>query len=294
MPRIVHGLADLANGYDVILCDVWGVLHDGAQYSEKAADALARFRTKGGKVALITNSPNPSRIVRAQLELLGVPANAYDAIVSSGDVTLSMLAERAGEAVFHLGPPAETALFDELLAVSGKPQRRASLEHADFVLCTGLVDPYGGKPSDYDPILGRMLAKRLDFICANPDIVVEIGGELSYCAGAIAERYAGMGGKVIEAGKPYAPIYDKAMRLISETNSGVAPDRSRVLAIGDAMHTDIKGARAQKFDSLLVASGLHREQLQAAKGAELARAVLRQFVDEAGFAPTAAIPELVW
>jgi ribonucleotide monophosphatase NagD (HAD superfamily) len=203
-----------------------------------------------------------------------------------------MLAERSNEAVFHLGPPGETALFDEFLAVSGKTQRRAALEHADFVLCTGLVDPYESKPADYDPMLGRMLAKRLDFICANPDVVVEIGGELSYCAGAIAERYAGMGGKVIQAGKPFAPIYDQAMRLVGKSDGG--GDRSRILAIGDAMQTDIKGACAQNLASLFVTSGIHRDQLHPAKSPEVATLVLRQIAEDAGFAPTAVIAELAW
>jgi HAD superfamily hydrolase (TIGR01459 family) len=143
-------------------------------------------------------------------------------------------------------------------------------------------------------MLARMRAKRLDFVCANPDIVVEIGGELSYCAGAIAERYAALGGKVIQAGKPFAPIYDQAMRMVGETSGGAAIDRSRVLAIGDAMHTDIKGACGQNFASLFVTSGIHREQLHPAKSAELTRAALRQFADEAGFVPMAAIPELAW
>lgn len=305
MPRLIRGLADLANDYDVILSDVWGVLHNGVVYFEKAVEALSRFRAqggvdgKGGKVVLITNSPNPSRIVRAHLDGLKVPHDAYDAIVSSGDVAVAMLIERAGEALFFIGPPQEDALFEEVLALRGEAPRRAAIEAADFVLCTGLIDPKAETPKDYDARLVRIRERGLDFICANPDIVVQDGGALSYCAGAIAERYACIGGKVIHAGKPFAPIYQRALALASGLGSGEIP-RSRVLAIGDAMRTDIKGAYAQGLASLFVTSGIHREELHVKsppgvkEDAGLDAAALRQFVEAGDFAPTAAIAELIW
>ena len=208
----------------------------------------------------MTNSPNPSRIVAAQLARLGVPRKAYDAIVSSGDVTVSLLVERAAGGLFHLGPPDEIALFEEVLALRGVAPRLVPLKQADFVLCTGLADPWHEAPADYDAILAAMRARNLELICANPDIVVEDGGKLFYCAGAIAERYAGAGGKVIQAGKPFAPIFARALELAR----GPGPktiDRARVLVIGDAMRTDIKGAHDQGFDSLFVTSGIHRKEL---------------------------------
>lgn len=305
MPRLIRGLADLADAYDVVLCDVWGVLHNGAVVFDKAADALSRFRTqggkagKGGKVVLITNSPNPSRIVRTRLDFLGAPAEAYDAIVSSGDVTTALLIERAGAALFHLGPADETALFEEVLALTGKSPRLAPLEEADFVLCTGLIDPWRETPADYDARLARMRERGLDFICANPDIVVQDGGALAYCAGAIAERYAEAGGKVIQAGKPFAPIYERALALAAKL-CGETIERTRVLAIGDAMRTDIKGACDQNLASLFVTSGIHHEELHrktpegVVADPALDAAALRQFTQAAGFAPTAAIAELVW
>jgi HAD superfamily hydrolase (TIGR01459 family) len=292
--RLVRGLAELAGGYHVILCDVWGVVHNGLVAFDKAAEALGRFRAGGGKVVLLTNSPNPSRFVKAQLGRLGFSGNAYDAIISAGDVAASLLAERSDSGVFHIGPPDETALFDEVLALGGKAPPRVPLKQAQFVLCTGLVDPWRETPADYDAILAAMRSQNLELLCANPDIVVEDGGKLFYCAGAIAERYAGMGGKVVQAGKPFAPIYVRALELARGTDSETI-DRSRVLVIGDAMRTDIKGAQLQGFDSLFVTSGIHREELHgAAQDAGLDAAAFRQFVEAADFAPTAALPDLVW
>ncbi|HUI20894.1 MAG TPA: TIGR01459 family HAD-type hydrolase [Methylocella sp.] len=294
MSRILRGLSDVANEYDVILCDVWGVLHNGLSAFLKAAAALRRFREKGGRVVLMTNSPNPSRMVEAQLARLGVPSAAYDAIVSSGDITVSLLLAREGVGMFRIGPPEETALFEEVLALRGKAPRLVALKQAEFVLCTGLADPFRETPEDYDAILKAMLARRLELICANPDIVVEDGGKLFYCAGAIAERYAATGGKVIQAGKPFAPIYARALELARGPRK-IPIDRSQILVIGDAMHTDIKGAHSQGFDSLFVTSGIHRSELHGGmEDAELDAAAFRQFLEAADFAPTAAIPELVW
>jgi len=297
LPRLIAGLAEIAGRYDIILCDVWGVVHNGAVAFAPALDALARFRASGGAVALITNSPAPSRIVEAQLDSFGAPRAAYDAIVSSGDVTLSLLIERAGQSLFHIGAAAETFLFDEVAALLGAAPRQVAIEQADFVLCTGFIDFWREKPEDYDARLKRIHARGLDFICANPDLVVEVDGALSYCAGAIAERYQRLGGKVIQAGKPFAPIYDRALARAAAAR-GAPVERSRVLAIGDSMRTDIGGADAQGFDSLLITSGIHRDELHRgalnAAGSDLDAAALRQFVEAAGHAPSAAIAELVW
>jgi len=292
--RLVRGLADLASGYQVILSDVCGVVHNGLTAFERATEALGRFRAGGGTVVLMTNSPNPSRIVAAQLARLGVTRKAYDAIVSSGDVTVSLLVERAGGRLFHLGPPDEIALFEEVLALCGEAPRLVPLKQAQYVLCTGLADPWHETPSDYDAILAAMRARNLKLICANPDIVVEDGGKLFYCAGAIAERYAGAGGKVIQAGKPFAPIFTRALELAGGPHTK-SIDPARVLVIGDAMRTDIKGAHDQGFDSLFVTSGIHRKELHGgAHDTGLDAAAFRQFMEASDFAPTAAIPALVW
>ncbi len=295
MPRLIAGLAEVADRYDVVLSDVWGVVHNGASAFAGASDALRRFRAKGGAVVLITNAPAPSRIVRAQLDSLGAPRDAYDGIISSGDVTISLLMERPGQSLFHIGAAQETGLFDEVAALRGEAPRQAPIESADFVLCTGFIDFWRETPRDYDTRLKRMYDRGLDFICANPDLVVEVDGVMSYCAGAIAERYSRLGGKVIQAGKPFAPIYELALAIANRAR-GTKSDRSRVLAIGDAMRTDIKGAADQGFDSILVTSGIHREELHSSMQDDdsVDAAALRQFVDVAGLRPSAAIAKLVW
>jgi HAD superfamily hydrolase (TIGR01459 family) len=294
MTRLVRGLADLASGYKVILSDVWGVVHNGLVAYARATDALSRFRAGGGMVVLMTNSPNPSWFVEAQLAWLGVTRKAYDAIVSSGDITVSLLVARAGAGLFHIGPPDETALFEEVLALCGERPPAVPLKQANFVLCTGLADPSRETPADYEELLAAMRARNLDLICANPDIVVEDGGKLFYCAGAIAERYSGAGGKVIQAGKPFAPIFSRALELTGAPGNRPI-DRSRILVIGDAMRTDIKGAHDQGFDSLFVTSGIHRKELHGAtQDTGLDDAAFRQFLEASDFAPTATIPELVW
>jgi HAD superfamily hydrolase (TIGR01459 family) len=292
--RLLHGLSEIASQYGLIICDVWGVLHNGLTAFDAATKALERFRAGGGRVVLLTNSPNPSRFVAAQLDRLGVSRGSYDAIVSSGDVTVSLLAERVNASLFQIGPPDEPALFEEVLALAGKVPRKVPLKQAEFVLCTGLVDPWRETPADYDPILTAMHARNLEMLCANPDIVVEDGGKRFYCAGAIAERYAAEGGKVIMAGKPFAPIYARALELagaVSRRTNG----REAILAIGDTIETDIKGAHLQGFDSLVVTTGIHRNELHGdSSEVTLDAASLRQFAKAGDFMPTTAIPELVW
>ncbi|WP_395666127.1 TIGR01459 family HAD-type hydrolase [Methylocella sp.] len=295
MPRLLSGLREVAPAYDVIFSDVWGVMHNGATAFAAASDALSRFRAKGGAAVLITNSPAPSRIVRAQLDQLGVPAGAYDAIVSSGDVTVSLLMARRGKTLFHIGAAQETGLFDEVEALTGERPRFAPIDEADYVLCTGFIDFHRETPQDYDDRLARVHARGLEFICANPDIVVEVDGVLSYCAGAIAERYERLGGAVVQAGKPFAPIYERALAFAAKA-LGRTPERARALAIGDAMRTDVAGAIRNGFDSVLVTSGIHREELHAGaqEGSAIDAAALRQFVEEAGLRPTAAMAQLSW
>ncbi len=294
MTHLVRGLADIAGNYRVILSDVWGVIHNGIVAFDKAANALIRFRERGGRVVLITNSPNPGGSVRAQLTRLGFSSKAFDAIVSSGDLTAAVLAQRADEAVFHLGPSDETALFEEAAALCGRAPARVPLKQAHFVLCTGLVDPWREAPADYDAVLAAMRARNLEFLCANPDIVVEDGGKLFYCAGALAERYVQAGGKVTQLGKPFAPIYARALEL-ARTAGGERLLREEVLVIGDAMRTDIQGAHREGLASLFVTSGIHREELHGSgQDAELNAAAFRQFLETSHFVPGYAIAELAW
>jgi HAD superfamily hydrolase (TIGR01459 family) len=292
-PLLLRGLADIAGNYDVILCDVWGVIHNGVARFPQAVDALSRFRAKGGTVILITNAPRPRDKIIDFLDALGVAHAAYDGLVSSGDVTVSLILDRGDQPLAHLGPAQDRSLFAVVEAMSGRAVRFADLAKAAFVVCTGLDDADKETPEDYAARLSLMARHNLDFICANPDIVVEVGDRLIYCAGALAEAYAALGGPVIQAGKPYPPIYERALAAAARC-SGKSVDRARVLAIGDAMHTDIKGGQSQALATLFVTSGIHRGELHRAAASALDAAAFRQFLESSGFAPTAAIAELVW
>jgi HAD superfamily hydrolase (TIGR01459 family) len=286
-PRLASSLSEVSSPYDAILCDVWGVLHDGKRAFPAASDALARYRTSGGAVALITNAPRPSPPVRAQMLKLGVSPDAFDAVVTSGDVTMALVEARVEAPLHHIGAERDLSLFDAVEAKTGKRPQRVGPEEATYVLCTGLEHDDVETPADYAPRLAALAAHGLPFICANPDLVIHRGEQLVYCAGALAEDYEALGGTVIYAGKPHAPIYAAALAACAEA-LGRAP--ARVLAIGDGFRTDMFGARGQKLDTLFVAGGIHRDEAMAADAVDPA-GLARLFAKE-GFAPTATIAAL--
>lgn len=240
----------LAPDYDVVLSDVWGVVHNGVAAFPEACAALTRFREAGGTVVLITNAPRPNGVVATQVAHFGAPRSTYDAIVSSGDVTRDEIAKRPAQSIFHVGPKRDLAIFEGLDVIF------APVERADYVICSGLFNEETETADDYRPLLGQMLSRRLFMVCGNPDVVVERGEQLLYCAGAIADLYARMGGEVLYAGKPYAPIYDLALKLAQGKRDAVI-DRKRVLAIGDSVRTDFKGATSYGIDCLFVTAGIH-------------------------------------
>ena len=286
LPPFTSHFATLARGYDVALCDVWGVVHNGAAATSEACDALAHFRKQGGTVVLITNAPRPGEIVaRTTLDRLGVPRAVYDGIVSSGDVTRALIAARAGARVFHIGPERDLGLFDGLDAPF------APLEDADYTVCSGLIDDTVETPQDYQDLIARMRARSLAMICANPDVVVERGDQLVYCAGAIADLYAAAGGDVVFAGKPYRPIYEQALAL-AEATRGKRAEHHRVLAIGDSVRTDVKGAAAFGIDCLFVIAGIHAEELGGRTDPDAA--ALAGIFAAAGVTPKAVMRHLSW
>ncbi len=288
---VIPGLSAVADRYDVLLCDVWGVVHNGRAAFTKACDALMRFRAKGGSVVLITNAPRPNQPIRVQLEGLKVPRDVYDDMVTSGDVTLSFIAERKEAPLYHIGPERDLTLFDILEQMTGIRPPLVGVDEASYVVCTGLFNDLTEQPSDYDDRLSVMHRRKLDFISANPDLVVHVGDKLIYCSGALAERYEEAGGLVLQAGKPFRPIYERAVSLAGGLRGG-APDLSRILAIGDALRTDIQGASDFGVDALFVTSGIHRGDLHAS--GPLDEAALSKALTEARVRPVAAIPELVW
>jgi HAD superfamily hydrolase (TIGR01459 family) len=274
-----------SEGYDVVLCDVWGVVHNGVTATVEACDALSRFRQRGGSVILITNAPRPGDFVLRMLDRLGVPKSAYDGIVSSGDVTRTVVAARAGQRVYHLGPERDLPIYD------GLGVHLAPVEQASFVVCSGLFNDEVETPEDYRKLVATMRARNLFMVCANPDVVVERGDKLVYCAGAIADLYAEAGGEVLFAGKPYRPIYDQAV-AVAEQSRGRPLQRHQVLAIGDSVRTDLKGATAYGIDCLFVTSGIHSEELGGRENPN-ATAISGIFA-AAGVAPKAVMRRLVW
>jgi HAD superfamily hydrolase (TIGR01459 family) len=285
LPPLIPHFSALAPDYDVLLCDVWGVVHNGLAAFPPAGDALMRARATGTVVVFITNSPRPSEVVMRQLERLHVPRETYDAIVSSGDVTRSVIEQRHGKRLHHLGPERDRSIF------SGLNVTFAGLEEADYVVCSGLENDEVETPDDYRARLELMLKRKLFMVCGNPDVVVERGNRLVYCAGAIADLYATMGGEVLYAGKPYRPIYDMALAK-AQTAAGQEVKLARVLAVGDSLRTDLKGARALGVDFLFVTSGIHAEELGGRE--EPDPAALSGAFTAAGEMPKAVMRQLVW
>lgn len=285
MTFLIDRFSPLAPHYDIVLSDVWGVIHNGVASFPEACDALAQFRKAGGTVILITNAPRPHQAVIHQIDRLQVPRETYDGIVSSGDVTRGVIAQRPGQSVFHLGPERDHAIFE------GFNLRFADVETADYVVCSGLFNDDSETPDDYRQMLTIMKSRNLFMVCGNPDIVVERGDDLVYCAGAIADLYRSMGGDVLYAGKPYAPIYDMALAK-AETVRKAATPKSRVLAIGDSVRTDFTGALRQGLDCLFVTAGIHSAEL-GGRDAPDAEAVKTIFM-ETGAAPKAVTHRLAW
>jgi HAD superfamily hydrolase (TIGR01459 family) len=284
-PSFTRHFSALAPHYDVVLCDVWGVVHNGAAATIESCDALAQYRRQGGIVVLITNAPRPGDVVRQFLDRLKVPEEAFDEIVSSGDVTRALVAARVGQKVFHIGPARDLPIFDRLdVAV-------VPLENADFVVCSGLFDDTTETPQDYADLIAVMRERRLSMICANPDVVVERGEQLVYCAGAIADLYAAAGGEVHYAGKPYRPIYEQALAAAQHLLGRVA-DRRRVLAIGDSVRTDLKGAATFGIDCLFVTAGIHAEELGGRDNPD--PSTMSSVFAAAGLFPAAVMRRLEW
>jgi len=258
------------------------VVHNGLAAFPDACQALHSFRQQGGTVILITNAPRPADSVQRQLRKLEVADETYDAIVSSGDLTRHFVANHPGQKMFWIGPERDNSIYRGLDPVL------APLEQADYIVCTGLFDDETESAENYRAMLLQALERRLTLVCANPDIVVERGDRLIYCAGAVAELYLELGGEVIFYGKPHRPIYERAIALASERR-GHAVELNRVLAIGDSVRTDLAGAQSFGIDCLFVTRGIHSEEFEGID--QLDPASVRELF---GHPPRALMRELKW
>lgn len=281
MTEIIPALSHLAGRYDAVFCDLWGCLHNGKTPYPAAVAALQAFRAAGGKVVLLTNAPRPAATVIAQLDRLQVPRDAWDLVVSSGDAAqTAMLHGAAGHKVFHIGAVKDEDFFTVLPEGAVAPERVGMLE-AEGVVCTGLEDDLTETPDDYRAQLLLAKTRGLTMLCANPDIVVDLGDRRLYCAGAIAGAYEDMGGKALYFGKPHPPIYDLARRLLDMVDP-------QILCIGDGIGTDVVGGLAEGLDTLFITGGLAAEEF----GPDVAQpdqALLDAWLSERQIYPTFAM-----
>ncbi len=280
--RFVEKLRDVVAGVDVVLSDIWGVVHNGLESFPDACAALHAFRERGGTVILITNAPRPADSVQRQLRKLHVPDETYDAIVSSGDLTRHFVAGHPGQKIFWLGPERDGSIHRGLDPVL------VGIEQADYIVCTGLFDDETESAEDYRAMMLAARERHLPLICANPDIVVERGDRLIYCAGAIAELYRELGGEVIFYGKPHRPIYERAVALAAEQRGAPTP-LARVLAIGDSVRTDLAGAHGFGINCLFVTRGIHAGDFEGID--QLDPASVKELF---GHPPLALMRELRW
>jgi HAD superfamily hydrolase (TIGR01459 family) len=284
-PRIITTIEEAIEGIDAVFCDVWGVLHNGVAAFREASLALERIRkARPIAVVLLSNAPRPSSHVLPQLARLGVRRTAFDAMATSGDLCRTIIAGRKPQRFLHLGPARDGGLFE------GLGLEPADEADADYILCTGLYEDTTETPEDYRATFDRLLARRLPMLCANPDLVIDRGGTTIYCAGALAELYAAMGGETEVIGKPYGAVYGEAQR-IAEGILGRPTRPESILAIGDSLRTDIAGAAAFGATSLLVARGIHAADLLG-DGSALDGTLVRRFLADAGASPDFVIDAL--
>ncbi|CCB64214.1 MULTISPECIES: TIGR01459 family HAD-type hydrolase [unclassified Hyphomicrobium] len=280
---VLSSIAPFAETSELWFVDIWGVMHNGVRPFASSVAACEAFRKRGGTALLVTNSPRPRESVGKQLDSIGVSRDAYDGIVSSGDVSRSLIDAWAGRPILHIGPSRDLPIFAGLKAQPG-----ATLEDAEVAICTGLYDDETETPDSYATILEKLRARDVPMICANPDLKVERGGRIIYCAGAIAAAYTALGGTVSYAGKPYQPIYDLALKIGAEKRGAVV-GKDRVLAIGDGVATDIAGAAAFGIRSVFIASGISVRADET-----MDHAARRLFANDSAAKPVAVMKDFVW
>lgn len=288
---LVAGLSAVAENYDAVVCDVWGVIHNGRTLFPGVAEALTRFRETRGPVVLLTNAPRPAGVVEKQLGHFGLPREAYDAIVTSGDLTREEIIARAGSQggtlkSLYIGPDRDLGIFDAATVA------QTSVEHAHTIICTGPYHDESEMPEDYRPLLTQAAMRALPMICANPDLVVQRGAQMIYCAGSLAELYETLGGKVWYAGKPHLPVYEKVDSALAKAAGRPVP-RRRALMIGDGLKTDVKGGNNAGLPVLLIAGGIHGADFAGPNGKPDEIRIGEQLA-KAGLTAIAASASLTW
>ncbi|MDH5453506.1 MAG: TIGR01459 family HAD-type hydrolase [Paracoccaceae bacterium] len=290
MTQLIQSFNEISSRYDIVLCDLWGCLHNGKAPFPAAVSALQRFRNSGGFVVLLTNAPRPSSFVIEQLARLGVPTDTYDIVVSSGDAAqIALFSGAVGRRIYHLGPEKDAGFFEQIPAefAQAKPIFRVPLAEAEGIVCTGPFDDQVETPEDYRATFLSAKARGLKLLCANPDISVDLGDKRIYCGGALAALYEEMGGESLYFGKPHPPIYDLARsRIAALTGKDRGPDK--ILAIGDGIKTDILGGIGEGIDTLFVTGGLEAANFGPDPEAPVA-ALLEDWLRKTALSPTYSI-----
>lgn len=259
MTQIVTSLAEISAPYDALFVDLWGCIHDGLKPLESAVAAMQAYRAGGGKVIFVTNAPRHRASVAKQLEQIGVAADSYDDIATSGDsARFAMFQGAVGSNVYFIGQPHDQNFFDPLEIVEDPVEMvQTPLEEAEGIICCGPFDPMAD-PEDMRPQFLVARERSMKLLCANPDIVVDRGTQREWCAGALAKLYTEMGGESLYFGKPHPPIYDLARRRLAKLGQPISDDR--ILCIGDGVLTDVQGAMGEDMDSLFISGGLAAEE----------------------------------
>jgi HAD superfamily hydrolase (TIGR01459 family) len=289
--KITSGLQDIAHNYDALVCDVWGVIHNGVSAFPGAADALIAFRRSRGPVVLLTNAPRPWQVVAKQLAHFGVPPEAYDAIVTSGDLTRTEIATRSAAfggplPALYIGPDRDLGIFDQDTVL------RSDLDKAAAIICTGPYKDDVETPEEYRGLLTKAAARQLPFLCANPDLIVQRGDRIIYCAGSLAQLYEQVGGSVWYAGKPHLPVYSQVDSAVAKAAGRPIP-RTRMLMAGDGLKTDVLGANRAGLPVLLITGGIHAMDFgDSADSPEDVR--VKDVLSRSQLTAAAAAARLVW
>lgn len=289
MTRIINSLAEVGHSYDALFVDLWGCLHNGIKAFPDAVAALKAYKDQGGLVLLLTNSPQKKPVVAKLLENFGVPTEVYDDIVTSGDAAqIAMASGVVGRKVYHLGPDRDLGFFSD---ENGPLDiERVPLDQAEGIVCTGLFNDRTETADDYRLTILDAKNRGLKMLCANPDILVDVGDKRIYCAGAIAQAYTEAGGTSLYYGKPHSPIYQLAYsRLAALATRQISPDR--ILCIGDGINTDVRGGVAEDLDTLFISGGLAATEIRENEGKPNAED-LANFIAKHKLTPTFTIKNL--
>jgi HAD superfamily hydrolase (TIGR01459 family) len=285
--RLVDGMRALAPEYDGFILDLWGVVHDGIAPFPGVLDCMERLIGAGKRLVLLSNAPRRSDDVVRRIARIGVPEQLYHGVMSSGEEAWQSLKHRdepfyaaLGRQCLHIGSERDLEMREGLaLAFVDMPAE------ADFILNTGPAE-WEDTIEDYAPVLHTTLDRGLPMVCANPDLVVIHDGKPALCAGALAEEYERLGGRVRWHGKPYPSVYDSCLGLLR------IADRRRILAIGDSLRTDIAGAMGAGIDSLLIAGGIHAAEFGDGDAIDLDR--VAEATEKSGTRPIGVMARFVW